>query len=40
MIYMKQFDIKKATNYDNAPGKIMWLAHKELSVPFANLINA
>ena len=36
---MKQFDIKKATGYDNIPGEIIRLAHKELSVPFANLIN-
>ena len=36
---MKQFNIKKATGYDNIPGKIIRLAHKELSVPFANLIN-
>ena len=40
MVYMKQFNIKKATGYDNIPGKIIRLAHKELSVPFANLINA
>ena len=39
MVYMKQFNIKKATGYDNIPGKIIRLAHKELSVPFANLIN-
>ena len=39
MIYMKQFNIKKATGYDNIPGKIIRLAHRELSVPFANLIN-
>ena len=39
MVYMKQFNIKKATGYDNIPGKIIRLAHKELSVSFANLIN-
>ena len=39
MIYMKQFYIKKATGYDNIPGKIIRLAYRELSVPFANLIN-
>ena len=39
MVYMKQFNIKKATGYDNIPGKIIRLAQKELSVPFANLIN-
>ena len=39
MVYMKQFNIKKAMGYDNIPGKIIRLAHKELSVPFANLIN-
>ena len=39
MVYMKQFNIKKATGYDNIPGKIIRLAHKELSVPFANLTN-
>ena len=40
MVYLKQFNIKKATGYDNILGKIIPLAHKELSVPFANLINA
>ena len=39
MIYMKQFNIKKATGYDNIPGKIIRLALRELSVSFANLIN-
>ena len=39
MIHMKQLNIKKATGYDNIPDKIIRLAHKELSVPFANLIN-
>ena len=39
MVYMKRFNVKKATGYDSIPGKIIRLAHKELSVPVANLIN-
>ena len=39
MVNMKRFNVKKATGYDNIPGTIIRLAHKELSVPVANLIN-
>ena len=39
IIHMKQLNIKKATGYDNIPGKIIRLTQRELSVPFANLIN-
>ena len=32
-------DIKKATGCDNIPGKILRLAHSELTTPLTSLIN-
>ena len=37
---LKSIDIKKATGYDNIPGKILRLAHKELTTPLTSLINS
>ena len=36
---LKFIDIKKATGCDNIPGKILRLAHNELSIPLTSLIN-
>ena len=36
---LKSIDIKKATGCDNIPGKILRLAHNELSIPLTSLIN-
>ena len=35
----KSINVRKATGYDNIPGKLLRGAHLELSVPFAKLIN-
>ena len=40
MLHLKSIDIrKKATGCDNIPGKILRLAHNELSIPLTSLIN-
>ena len=36
---LKCINIRKATGYDNIPGKLLRLAHSELAMPLANLIN-
>ena len=36
---LKSIDIKKATGCDNIPGKILRIAHKELTLPLTSLIN-
>ena len=36
---LKALNIRKATGYDGIPGKLLRLAHRELSVPIASLIN-
>ena len=36
---MKDINIRKATGYDRIPGKLLRLAHSELSIPLTNLIN-
>ena len=36
---LKSIDIKKATGCDNIPGKILRIAHSELSIPLASMIN-
>ena len=36
---LKSIDIKNATGCDNIPGKILRLAHKELTLPSTSLIN-
>ena len=36
---LKSINSKKATGYDGIPGKLLRLAHKELAMPLANLIN-
>ena len=36
---LKSINIRKATGYDNIPGKLLRVAHLELSVPFTKLIN-
>ena len=38
--YLKSFNPRKATGFDNIPGKLLRLAHEELSNPLASLINA
>ena len=38
-IYLKEFNARKATGFDNIPGKILKLAHEPLSIPFTFLIN-
>ena len=40
MIYLKQFKTRKATGFDNIPGKILKLAHEPLSIPLTFLINS
>ena len=32
--------MKKATGFDNIPGKLLRIAHKELSVPVTSLLNS
>ena len=39
MLYLKKFNPRKATGFDNIPGKILKLAHEPLSIPLAFLIN-
>ena len=39
MLMIKQLDPKKATGYDNIPGKLIKIAHQELANPLCNLIN-
>ena len=39
MIYLKKFNARKATGFDNLPGKILKLAHEPLSIPLTFLIN-
>ena len=36
---IKNIDPKKATGYDNIPGKLIRIAYRELSVPICNLMN-
>ena len=40
MGYLKSFNPRKATGFDNIPGKLLRLAHQELSTPLTYLINA
>ena len=40
MIYLKKFNPRKATGYDNIPCKLLRLAHQELASPLAFIINA
>ena len=35
----KSLDIRKVAGYDGIPGKLLGLAHQELSVPLTSLIN-
>ena len=37
---LKSIDIKKATGFDNIPGKLLRMAHRELSIPISSLINS
>ena len=39
MLYLKRFNPRKATGFDNIPGKLLRVAHRELSTPQAFLIN-
>ena len=39
MLMNKNLDSKKATGYDNIPGKLFKVAHRELANPLCNLIN-
>ena len=39
MLMLKNLDSKKATGYDNIPGKLIKVAHRELANPLCNLIN-
>ena len=39
-VRLKSMNGKKATGHDNIPGKMIKLAHRELAMPIANLINA
>ena len=39
MLMIKKLDSKKATGYDNIPGKLMKIAHQELANPHCNFIN-
>ena len=39
MLMIKNLDSKKATSYDNIPGKLIKVAHRELGNPLCNLIN-
>ena len=36
---LKSINIKKATGFDNIPGKLLRIAHQELSVPVTSLLN-
>ena len=36
---LKSINVRKATGHDNVPGKLLRVAHLELSIPFAKLIN-
>ena len=36
---IKNINPKKATGYDNIPGKMIKIAYRELSVPICNLMN-
>ena len=40
MIYLKSFNPRKATGFDNIPCKLLRLAYRELSSPLAFIINA
>jgi len=40
MFYLKTFNPRKATGFDNIPGKLLRLAHQQLSQPLASVINA
>ena len=39
MLMIKKLDSKKATGYDNIPGKLIKIVHQELANPLCNLIN-
>ena len=39
-MYLKKFNPRKATGFDNIPGKILKLAHEPLSIPLTFLINS
>ena len=39
MTYLKNFNPRKATGFDNIPGKLLRLGHQELSRPLTYLIN-
>ena len=39
MLLIKKLDSKKATGYDNIPGKLIKIAHQELANSLCNLIN-
>ena len=39
MLYLKNINARKATGFDNIPGKLLKIAHEPLSIPFAFLIN-
>ena len=39
MSMIKNINPRKATGYDNIPGKLIKIAHQELSIPLCNLIN-
>ena len=36
---LRNINVRKATGYDNIPGKLLRLAHSELALPLTNLIN-
>lgn len=36
---MRSINIRKATGYDNIPGKLIRIAHKELALPLTGLLN-
>ena len=39
MMKLKSINVKKATGYDNIPGKLLRIANKELAFPITNLLN-
>ena len=39
MMYLKTFNPRKATGFDNIPGRLLKLAHESLSIPITFLIN-
>ena len=39
MLCLKNINPRKSTGFDNIPGKLIRLAHRELAVPITNLIN-